>query len=181
MVRMLRHAVGQRWPDVIKATASHFDPPGERDGVQLLDHEIGRDTPDVPLQQLLRLVEGAPIEMGHGQMPGIVAVDDAAGPHPKRQQGFEPANTRISFSAAQINMREAMMSPWDADIALESLLRETFRSVGIAAKLVSKAVHGEEVRIAGVRRGEALHMPQKPWTFLLLAKNIVNELRDFRR
>src|SRR5208283_5210723 len=107
-------------------------------------------------------------------MPGVVAVDDTAGAHPKRQQHFEPANARIGLSAAQINMGEAMVSPRDADIALESLLRQTFRLVHIAAKLIRKAVHGEEVGIVGVGRSDALHMSQKPWTLLLLAKDIVN-------
>jgi hypothetical protein len=49
-----RHVIGDRRPLRIHGRARHLDAPEQRDGVELLDHEIRGDAPDVRMKDAHR-------------------------------------------------------------------------------------------------------------------------------
>src|SRR5262249_47340155 len=147
---------GECAPEVISATARHFDPPRQCDRVYQLSAEVRRKSPDMVLQHLPRRLERQCLEIGDAEMPGIVTMDDAPAAHPERQEVFEPTDALLGAAAAQIDMGEAVMRPGRVDIDVECLLCDPFGCVGLATQLVSKGEGSEKIRIARVR------LPQAP-------------------
>ena len=78
--------LGDRRPLRIHGPGGHLDAPKQRDGVELLDHEVRGDAPDVRAKDAHRRGHVELFEMQQGKVPGVVTMDRPSAGRKQREE-----------------------------------------------------------------------------------------------
>jgi hypothetical protein len=153
-----RDMVGDRRPFRIHRSAGHFDAPEQGDGVELLDHEIRGDAPDVLVKDLHRRGHVELLEIQERKVPGVVRMDRTCAGRKQRHEGLHAREPLARAALADEHVGKGVLRPRVSRLERERAFRARFSKGVVGAQLARESGHGEKIGIAGMRSFEPIHM-----------------------
>src|SRR5262249_6532610 len=125
-----------------------------------------------------RIAAATLFEMQQRKMPGVVIMDRPSAGREQREESLQAREPFPHAALADEDVGEGVLRPRVSRLDAERAFRKRLGGDGVAAQLAGERRHREKIRIARVRAFETAHVRAKSRAHILLAKHVIDELRD---